>query len=302
MDLRKLNSRINGLKEAYPNEQALIEGVQNLINTKIQVISEKNRHALRQFPMQFTRRVSLGDGEWTTTLHMWADNMVDTLLEIDPMYLTTSDSMGYTVLHALIFAATGKFTQLVNYDLIQKILDKNMGFMKLTVPGNPNSKVEDNAWTCKDVMQKTPMDYLVEFANGDPEGGIAPDETLQQMLLEFGQSPTVEAPVDNTPPMPTTDEQLAAVDQASGIGPDGKVDTQQAIASAEPEQPGDNQPDLTIAQQQQSAADATQNSNGPTTKEKEIQPAEPVAQAATQEKTNEKSDESPILETFLKLI
>ena len=30
--------------------------------------------------------------------------------------------------------------------------------------------------------------------------------------------------------------------------------------------------------------------------------AEPVAQAATQEKTNEKSDESPILETFLKLI
>ena len=302
MDLRKLNSRLNGLKDAYPSEQALIEGVQNLINTKIQVISERNRHALRQFPMQFTRRVSLGNGEWTTTLHMWADNMLDTLLEIDPMYLTTSDSMGYTVLHALVFAATGKFTQLVNYDLIQKILDKNMGFMKLTIPGNPNSKIEDNAWTVKDVMQKTPMDYLVEFANGDPDGGIEPDETLQQMLLEFGQSPTVEAPVDNTPAMPVTDEQLAAVDQASGVGPDGQVDPQQAIASAEPETPGDDQPDLAIAQQQQSAADATKDSDGPTEKENEIRPAEPVAQAATQEKASENSGETPILETFLKLI
>ena len=121
MDKRELNRRINGLKDAYPKELALIEGIQDLFNRKIEVISEKNKMALRQFPMQFTRRISLGDGEWTTTLHMWADNLVDTLLEIDPLILTCTDSTGESVLHALVFAATGKFTQRVDYDFIKKL-------------------------------------------------------------------------------------------------------------------------------------------------------------------------------------
>lgn len=290
MDKRELNRRINGLKDAYPEELALIEGIQDLLNKKIEVISEKNRQALRQFPMQFTRRVDLGDGEWTTTLHMWADNMVDTLLEVDPLILTCTNSRGESVLHALVFAATGRFTQMVNYDLIQKMLEKNMSFIEMTVPNNVNSKVEGNAWVCKDALQKTPMDYLVDFANGD--GDAAPDERLQQMLYEFGSTPAVEPPVDNTPQMPVTDEQLMMVDQQSGVGPDGQVNPN--AVQPEPKTNLPDTPDLTTAQKQQDAANAGANP------EKEISAATPVAQAAANGKpTEEEEKDAPILETLL---
>lgn len=290
MDKRELNRRINGLKDAYPEELALIEGIQDLLNKKVEVISEKNRQALRQFPMQFTRRVDLGDGEWTTTLHMWADNMVDTLLEIDPLILTCTNSRGETVLHALVFAATGRFTQMVNYDLIQKMLEKNMSFIEMTVPNNVNSKVEGNAWVCKDALQKTPMDYLVDFANGD--GDAAPDERLQQMLYDFGSTPAMEPPVDNTPQMPVTDEQLMMVDQQSGVGPDGQVNPN--AVQPEPKTSLPDTPDLATAQKQQDAVNAGANP------EKEISAATPVAQAAANGKpTEEEEKDAPILETLL---
>lgn len=293
MDKRELNRRINGLKDAYPEELALIEGIQDLLNKKVEVISEKNRQALRQFPMQFTRRVDLGDGEWTTTLHMWADNMVDTLLEIDPLILTCTNSRGETVLHALVFAATGRFTQMVNYDLIQKMLEKNMSFIEMTVPNNVNSKVEGNAWVCKDALQKTPMDYLVDFANGD--GDAAPDERLQQMLYDFGSTPAMEPPVDNTPQMPVTDEQLMMVDQQSGVGPDGQVNPN--AVQPEPKTNLPDTPDLTTAQKQQDAVNAGANP------EKEISAATPVAQAAANGKpTEEEEKDAPILETLLGMI
>jgi len=290
MDKRELNRRINGLKDAYPEELALIEGIQDLLNKKVEVISEKNRQALRQFPMQFTRRVDLGDGEWTTTLHMWADNMVDTLLEIDPLILTCTNSRGESVLHALVFAATGRFTQMVNYDLIQKMLEKNMSFIEMTVPNNVNSKVEGNAWVCKDALQKTPMDYLVDFANGD--GDAAPDERLQQMLYDFGSTPAMEPPVDNTPQMPVTDEQLMAVDRQSGVGPDGQVNPN--AVQPEPKTNLPDTPDLTAAQKQQDAANAGADP------EKEISAATPVAQAAANGKPTEEDEKDvPILETLL---
>jgi len=292
MDKRELNRRINGLKDAYPEELALIEGIQDLLNKKVEVISEKNRQALRQFPMQFTRRVGLGDGEWTTTLHMWADNLVDTLLEIDPLILTCTNSRGETVLHSLVFAATGRFTQMVDYDFIQKLLEKNMSYIEMMVPNNVNSKVEGNAWACKDALQKNPMDYLVDFANGD--GDTPPDERLQQMLYEFGTTPSAEPPVDNTPQMPVTDEQLMAVDQQNGVGPDGQVDP--GAVQQEPKSNLQDTPDLSTAQNQQDAV------NAEAAPEKEISAAEPVAQAAANGKPDENDKESPILETLRGMI
>jgi hypothetical protein len=221
---------------------------------------------------------------------MWADNMVDTLLEIDPLVLTCTNSKGETVLHALVFAATGRFTQMVNYDLIQKMLEKNMSFIEMTVPNNVNSKVEGNAWVCKDALQKTPMDYLVDFANGD--GDAAPDERLQQMLYDFGSTPAMEPPVDNTPQMPVTDEQLMMVDQQSGVGPDGQVNPN--AVQPEPKTNLPDTPDLTTAQKQQDAANAGANP------EKEISAATPVAQAAANGKpTEEEEKDAPILETLL---
>ena len=294
MDKRELNRRINGLKDAYPKELALIEGIQDLFNRKIEVISEKNKMALRQFPMQFTRRISLGDGEWTTTLHMWADNLVDTLLEIDPLILTCTDSTGESVLHALVFAATGKFTQRVDYDFIKKLLDKNMGYIEMKIPNNVNSKMEGNAWLVKDAMQKTPMDYLVEFANGDD--GTWPDEQLKQLLAEFGSTPATEPPVDNTPQVPVTDEQLQAVDQQSGIAPDGTVNPKKAGTPEQPAPEGEPaQQDLSAAQNAQDSANA-----GVAPDEREINAATQTAKAAANGLPDEK--ENPILETLLGLV
>lgn len=272
MDKRELNRRINGLKDAYPEQLTLIEGIQDLMNRKIEVISKKNRMALRQFPMQFTRRIPLGGGEWTTTLHMWADNLVDTLLEIDPLVLTCTDSSGYTVLHALVFAATGKFTQRVDYDFIRKLLDKNMSYIEMLMPNDVNSKQEGNAWAIKDIMQKTPMDYLVEFANGDD--GNPPDERLQQLLYEFGNSPVTETPVDNTPDMPVSDQELQMAAEQT-MQPAATPDTRQV--------PQKDTPDLAKAQEMQDDSDAIHAS------EKDVREVTAAARAGAQEKHTEKN-------------
>lgn len=206
MDKRAFNRCLNKMKDRFPNELTLIEGIQNILNKKVEVISETNRRALRMFPMQFIQRIQTGHGEWTTQLHIWADNLVDTLLEVDPLVLTARNSSDETVLHSLIFAATGKFTEQVDYMFIQHLLDKNMGFIKFRMPGNEASKVEGNAWAETDSNGKTPMDYLIEFANGNELEDIPVDENLTQMLEEFAQSPVTDEPVDNTPEPLTPEE------------------------------------------------------------------------------------------------
>lgn len=294
MDKREFNSRLNGLKDAYPNELALIEGIQNILNKKLEVISDKNRQALRQFPLQFTRRVNLGDGEWTTTLHMWADNLVEDLLDIDPLMLTCTDSTGETVLHSLVFAATGKFTQQVDYDFIRKMLDKNMSYIEMTRPNDINSKAEGNAWFAVDAAGKTAMDYLIEFANGD--NGMGEDPILEQLLAEFAQSPTEETPVDNTPQMPVSNNDLMTVDQQTGITPDGEVNPQAAGTPAQPPSPQEQKHiDMTIAQNTQDAKDAG------AAPEKEVTAAVGVAKANCQEKEKEDGDNA-ILETLIGMI
>lgn len=197
MDKRHFNSRLNGLKDAYPSELALIEGIQDLFNKKIEVISKSNAHALLQYPAQFTRPLSTSRGEWTTQLHIWADNMVPQLISIDPLFLSTKDSMGSTVLHSMVMAATGRFTQMIDYDYIQSMLDKNMSYIYMSIPNDPSSKTEGNTWTEKDPTGKTPMDYLIDVANG--EDGTMPDERLGAMLDQFASTPEAEPPVDNTP-------------------------------------------------------------------------------------------------------
>ena len=176
MDKREFNMRLNGLKDAYPSELTLIEGIQQVFNKQLDVISDTNRIALRRFPTQFTRRIAKGAGDWTTQLHMWADNLVPEMLEVDPLTLTCSDSDGNTVLHSLVQAATGKFTQQVDYDFVQKLLDKNMDYVEMARPNDLASKVEGSAWLQKDALGKTPIDYLVDFARG--EEGDMPERDL----------------------------------------------------------------------------------------------------------------------------
>ena len=200
MDKRALNRCLNSMKNEFPNENALIEGIQDILNKKVVVISDTNKRALRMFPMQFIQRINIGNGEWTTQLHIWADNLVDTFLELDPIVLTARNSYDETVLHHLVMAALGKYTQKIDYIYIQKLLNKNMGYVKLNIPGDETSKMQGNAWAETDNDGRTAMDYLIDRANGDILNNVEEDTILASMLESFASSPTLdEAPVDNTP-------------------------------------------------------------------------------------------------------
>ena len=202
MDGVAVNEELNNIKDRFPEETALVESVQKLFNKEVQIISDRSIRALKAFPMQFTKRIPTADGEWTTQLHIWADNQVPELLDIDPLVLTARNSDGECVLMSLLMAATGRFTQQVNYPLIQKILDKDMQFQYLTEPGDESSVQTGNVWDEEDLDHKTPLEYLADFAKGTGVfGGCGQDPLVRQMLENFADRPEP----DNGPGKPLSD-------------------------------------------------------------------------------------------------
>jgi hypothetical protein len=196
MDKRGINIELNRLKDKNPGQEALIEGVQKLFNEKVKTATPEQKRALMMFPMQYAAyRIKTSPSEWTTQLHMWADNMLDTILQLNPLYLTTRDSSGDTVLHRLVKAALGEYTDEVNYDFIKKLLDKDMGFVSLQSPFENEGAKAGSVWMMKDVDGCTPMDLLADYAIGKPEAGIPTDDRLLVMLDEFANAPTEEIDV-----------------------------------------------------------------------------------------------------------
>ena len=179
MNALDVNEELNNLKDKYPGDVALVESVQNLFNKET-------------FPMQFTKRIPTSSGEWTTQLHIWADNQVPALLDIDPIILTARNSDGETVLMSLLMAATGRFTQQVNYALIKKILDTDMQFEYLTEPMDENSVETGNVWDEEDLDHKTALQYLADFAKGTgPFLGTGGDDRSPTTAREtVNRSPT----------------------------------------------------------------------------------------------------------------
>lgn len=196
MDKRGVNIELNRLKDKNPGQGALIEGVQKLFNEKVKTATPEQKRALLMFPMQYAAyRIKTSPSEWTTQLHVWADNMLDTILLLNPLYLTTRDSSGDTVLHRLVKAALGEYTDEVNYDFIKKLLDKDMGFVSLQSPFENEGAKAGSVWMMKDVDGCTPMDLLADYAIGKPEAGIPTDDRLLLMLDEFANAPTEEIDV-----------------------------------------------------------------------------------------------------------
>lgn len=196
MDKRGINIELNRLKDKNPGQGALIEGVQKLFNEKVKTATPEQKRALMMFPMQYAAyRIKTSPSEWTTQLHVWADNMLDTILLLNPLYLTTRDSSGDTVLHRLVKAALGEYTDEVNYDFIKKLLGKDMGFVSLQAPFENEGAKAGSVWMMKDVDGCTPMDLLADYAIGNPEAGIPADDRLLLMLDEFANAPTEEIDV-----------------------------------------------------------------------------------------------------------
>ena len=224
MDKRGINIELNRLKDKNPGQGGLIEGVQKLFNEKVKTATPEQKRALMMFPMQYAAyRIKTSPSEWTTQLHMWADNMLDTILLLNPLYLTTRDSSGDTVLHRLVKAALGEYTDEVNYDFIKKLLGKDMGFVSLQAPFENEGAKAGSVWMMKDVDGCTPMDLLADYAIGNPEAGIPADDRLLLMLDEFANAPTDEIDVS---------EMVKPV--VEPVNPEGEQPAQNSAPAAEP--------------------------------------------------------------------
>jgi hypothetical protein len=163
-----INYKLNELKDKRPEERALIEAIQSEINKKVQIISPETRKSLLQFPIQFTQRIRTSARDWTTQLHKWADYQLPELLMIDPIYLTTENSDNDCVLKCLVKAALGiTMTNMVNYELIEELFQKDMNYAAMTVPGDPESTEAGNAWYETDIENKSVIEYLYDFAVGE---------------------------------------------------------------------------------------------------------------------------------------
>lgn len=227
MDKRGINIELNRLKAKNPGQETLIEGVQKLFNEKVETATPEEKRSLLMFPMQYAAyRIKTSPSEWTTQLHRWADNLLDTILQLDPLYLTTRDSSGDTVLHRLVKAATGEFTDEVNYEFIKKLLDKDMGFVMLQSPFENAGAQAGSAWMMKDVDGQTPMDLLADYAIGQPESGIPADDRLLVMLDEFANSPTAEIDVTQVATPPVTPSAENTEHPAEQNGPKPLVEPQ----------------------------------------------------------------------------
>jgi hypothetical protein len=186
-DKRKFHVFLNRLKDETPSDIGLIESIQKKFEEDIESITDKEKKALKQFPMQFVKRIAQDDMGWTSQLHVWAEQGIPQILDIDPMLLAFKNGYGDSVLMSLVASATGTYTETNDYDLLQKILDKDFTYEDVNKDEEGNEEViERNALEEVDVNDQTPLDYLIDFAyaTGDYEG-MKPEPIIQEMLQEF---------------------------------------------------------------------------------------------------------------------
>ena len=218
-----INYKLNELKDKRPEERALIEAIQSEINKKVQIISPETRKSLLQFPIQFTQRIRTSARDWTTQLHKWADYQLPELLMIDPIYLTTENSDNDCVLKCLVKAALGiTMTNMVNYELIEELFQKDMNYAAMTVPGDPESTEAGNAWYETDIENTSVIEYLYNFAVG--EGDFRGKPKDHKILAMFDKYADIALRI------PDEDELRADYDEDA----DPKED-QKAVVQAEQE-------------------------------------------------------------------
>lgn len=241
------NYMLNELKAKKPEEKALIEAIQNDIANKVQIIAPETRKSLLQFPIQFTQKIRINARDWTTQLHKWADFQLHDLLQIDPIYLTTTDSNGDCVLKHLVQAALGlTMTKTVNYELIEELFQTDMNYAAMTVAGDPESTEPGNAWYEPDIENKSVIEYLYDFAIGEGEfQGKPRDERLLGLFDQYAETALH---------LPSDDELTADFDETADPEED-----QKAVMQAEQERETDNSTnpnDIPLA------TDGTENEEG----------------------------------------
>jgi hypothetical protein len=287
------NYMLNELKARKPEDKALIEAMQNDIANKVQIISPETRKSLLQFPIQFTQKIRVNARDWTTQLHKWADFQLHDLLQIDPIYLTTTDSNGDCVLKHLVQAAIGlTMTKTVNYELIEELFQEDMNYAAMTVAGDPESTEPGNAWYEPDIDNKSVIEYLYDFAIGEGEfQGKPRDERLLEMFDKYAERALH---------MPSDDELTADFDENADPEED-----QKAVMQAEQEREHDSSTD---PHDIPLATDGTENEEGKQTEKMDDVNGETTTvdedghiAPANQDGDNQQDNLSKVLGVLLKL-
>lgn len=210
-DKRYFHNYLTMLKDEAPNNATieLIESVREKFDMEFDAITTDELKALKRFPMQFVKRIKLDRGEWTTKLHIWAEQCVPEILKLDPILLAFRNSNGDSVLMSLVSGATGTHTDQMNYPIIKKILGTNMAYEDIDTDGDGNDVlVLRNAFDVLDIEGNTPLDYLIQIAFAtETYANELPDEKLQMLIREFANRMD-----DNVLPQPEPKEELHIID------------------------------------------------------------------------------------------
>ncbi len=197
---------LNKLKDKYPEKLILIEGIQRAFNREVPSISRENLFALYQNPAQFMVKKPLADGLWTTQLHEWADNGVEDLLYINPIYLGAKNAYGDTVLMSMVEYAIGKTTEQINFPYLKKLLENPMIFEYKT--GEEGEVCEASVWDIKDVTGRTPIDYLSDIASGTGTcEGCEPVVELAPLIAEWASIMEQNFPDEEADAVAETEEE-----------------------------------------------------------------------------------------------
>lgn len=190
MDTRKINIFLNELKDKHPENMDLLESIQMNFNEEFKPLTHSERKALVMHPMQFVKRISEPDGSWTSQLHIWAEQGVPEIMDLDPMFLTFSNSHGDTVLHCLVTGLTGAYTEKVDYPALENILTKELSYEDIDTDNEGNQvKSVIVPLNVKDSIGKTPLDYIIAYAYGtDIYEGTNPDQQLIDILIKISEN------------------------------------------------------------------------------------------------------------------
>ena len=206
IDKRPIYALLNGVKEFVPEASAIIESAKAGLE-EVPEITESEKKALIQYPMQFVRRIPTDDGEWTTQIHIWASNGVPEILKLDPIYLGFKDSSGDSVLMCLAVAATGTHTGMVDYGLVEKIVTGDFRYEEAVSDEESDGVVVKDAMEETDIHGVTPLEYIVDIANGTGEyASDGPDVMLQEILQLPVNETFVQEPVNDTGDQESSEE------------------------------------------------------------------------------------------------
>jgi hypothetical protein len=186
-DLRYFKNLIRVAKDNFPEKTALIESIEDKFNSLFESITYKHKLALRRYPLQYVNKIYQGDGGWTSQLHIWAEEGVREILDLDPVLLSFKNSYGDTVLMCFVKGATGSLTDKMDYDSLRMMLGKTFWYTDSSVDKNGMEVQErKDALAEPDVFGQRPLDYLIDIAYAQNEyADDLPDEELQRMLEEY---------------------------------------------------------------------------------------------------------------------